>query len=67
MAFNLCMEKYLTILKKLRDKHVTVMNKSSEMYGACRNKTTFRLFWISTDDPIINEWKGRTFKRFSKS
>ena len=38
---NLCMEERLTILKKLRDKRVTIMNKNSEIYGACRHKTTF--------------------------
>ena len=35
---NLCMQKRLTILKKLRDKRVTVMNKNLEIYGACRQK-----------------------------
>ena len=29
---NLCMEERLTILKTLRDKRVTIMNKNSEMY-----------------------------------
>ena len=38
---NLCMQERLTILKKLRDKRVTVMNKNSDIYGACWNKTTF--------------------------
>ena len=41
---NLCMEERLTILKKLRDKRVTIMNKNSEIYGACRHKTTFHIF-----------------------
>ena len=36
--FNLCTEERLTILKKLRDKRVTIMNKTSEIYGACRHK-----------------------------
>ena len=31
---NLCMQERLTILKKLRDKRVTVMNNNSEIYGA---------------------------------
>ena len=35
---NLCMEERLKILKKIRDKRVTVMNKNSEIYGACRHK-----------------------------
>ena len=30
---NLCMEERLTILKKLREKRVTDMNKNSEIYG----------------------------------
>ena len=51
---NLCMQEHLTILKKLRDKHVTVMNKNTQIYGACRHKTTFHLFFLSTDDPVFN-------------
>ena len=38
---NLCMQERLMILKMLRDKRVTVMNKNSEIYGACRHKTCF--------------------------
>ena len=38
---NLCIEERLMILKKLRDKNVTVINKNSEMYRACLHKTTF--------------------------
>ena len=48
---NLCMEKHLTILKKLRDKRVTVMNNNLKIYGACSQKI-FHQFSISTDDPI---------------
>ena len=51
---NLCMEEHFTILKKLRDKHVTIMNKNLEMYGACRPKCTFHQFFLSTDDPVFN-------------
>ena len=51
---NLCMQERLTILKKLRDKRVTVMNNNSEIYGACRHKTTFRRFCLGTDDPVFN-------------
>ena len=50
--YNLCMEERLTTLKKLRDKHVTVMNMSSEIYRPCQNKTTFRRFCLSTDDTV---------------
>ena len=57
--FNLCMQERLTILKKLREKRVTVMNKNSDIYGACRHKTTFRPFFLSTDDPVFTgEWVG---------
>ena len=38
---NLCIEERLTLLKQLHDKHVTLVNKNSEIYGACRHKTTF--------------------------
>ena len=50
---NLCMEERLTILKKLRDKRVTIMNKNLEIYGACQHKTTFYQFFISTDDSVF--------------
>ena len=33
---NLCMQERLKILKMIRDKRVTVMNKNSDIYGACR-------------------------------
>ena len=51
---NLCMEERHTILKRLRDKRVTIMNKNSEIYGACRHKTCFHIFCLSTDDPVLN-------------
>ena len=51
---NLCIQERLTILKNLRDKRVTVMNKNSEIYGAFRHKTTFRRFFLSTSDPVFN-------------
>ena len=50
---NLFTEERLTILKKLRDKCVTVMNKNSEIYGAFRHKTTSYQFSLSTDDPVF--------------
>ena len=56
--YNLCMEERLMILKKLCDKHVMVMNKNSEIYGAFRHKTTFHQFCLITDDPVFNRWKG---------
>ena len=51
---NLCMEERLTILKKIHDKRVTIMNKNSEIYGACQHKTCFHRFFLSTDDPVLN-------------
>ena len=51
---NLCMQELSTILTKLRDKLVTVMNKNSEIYVSCQNKTTFHRFCLSTDDPVFN-------------
>ena len=64
---NLCTQELLTVLKKLREKHVTVMNKNSEIYGACRHKTTFHQFCLSTDDPVFNGWKGWAVKGLFKS
>ena len=55
---NLCIQERLTILKMLREKRVTVMNKNSEIYGACRHKTTFHRFFLSTDDTVFNGRKG---------
>ena len=65
--FNLCMEERLTILKKLRKKRVTQMNKNSDIYGACRHKTTFNRFFLNTYDPVYNEWKCWAFKGIFKS
>ena len=50
--YNLCMEEHLTILKKLREKPVTVMNKNLEIYGACGHKITLHIFFLSIDDPV---------------
>ena len=61
------MQERLSILKKLRDKRVTVMNKNSEIYGACWHKTTFHDFFLSTDGPIFNGWKGWAVKGILKS
>ena len=51
---NLFMEERLAILKKLCAKRVTVMNKNSDIYGACRHKTTFHQFCLITDDHVFN-------------
>ena len=51
---NLRMEERLLIPRNLRDKYFTVMNKNLDIYGDCWHKTTFRLFFLSTDDPLLN-------------
>ena len=51
---NLCMDERIMILKKLRDKRIKIMSKISEIYGACRQKTTFHQFCLFTDDPVFN-------------
>ena len=51
---NLCMQERLMILKMLRDKLVTLMNKNSEIYGAFWHKTTSHQFCLITDDPVFN-------------
>ena len=55
---NQFMEERLTILKKLHDKRVTIMNKNSDIYVACQHKTCFHRFFLSTDDPVLNGLKG---------
>ena len=51
--YNFCMEECLTVPKKLSGKRVMVMNKNSDIYGACRHKTTFHQFLLSNDDPVF--------------
>ena len=51
---KLCMEERLTILKDLREKCATIMNKNSEIYGACRHKTTFHQLCIIPYEPALN-------------
>ena len=60
------MEELLTILKKMRDKRVKIMNKNSDIYGAYRHKTTFHRFCLSTDDAVFNGWKGWSVKGIFK-
>ena len=55
---NICMQESLTILKKIRDKGITVMNNDLEIYGACRHKISFHKCFLSTYDPVFNGWKG---------
>ena len=50
--FYICVEEHLTILNKLRDKRITLMNKNLEIYGACCKKMTFHNFFLSTDYPV---------------
>ena len=61
------MEERLTILKDLCDKRFIVINKSLEIYGACRHKTTFHRFSKNTDDPVLTGEKGYTDKGLFKS
>ena len=51
---NICMQERLTILRRIREKRVTVINRNSEINGACQNKTTFHCFFLSTDYPVFN-------------
>ena len=44
------MEEHLTILKKIRDKCVTLMKINLETYRACWHKTTFHRFFLNTDN-----------------
>ena len=55
---NICMQECWTILKKLRDKRVTVINKNLEIYGAFRHKTNVHQFFLRTDDPVFKGWTG---------
>ena len=50
--YNLCTEELLTILKNIHEKYATLINKNSEIYRACRHKTTFNHFLLSTDDTV---------------
>ena len=50
---NLCMEEPLTIPRTLRDKHVMVINKNSDIYGAYQHNTTFHKSFLSTDGPVF--------------
>ena len=52
--------------KRLREKCITLMNKESEIYGVCRNKTTFYRFCLRNCDPIIG-WKGYTKNNLNTS
>ena len=55
---DLCMEERPTMLKHIRDKHVTVMNKNLDIYGACRHKKAFHYLTLSTDDTILKYCHG---------
>ena len=49
------MEERLKILKNLRDKRITLMNRNSEIYRAYRHKMTFHKIFLITDGPV-NGW-----------
>ena len=61
---NICMEEHLTILKTLRDKRVTIMNMTSEIYGACRHKIFLHTFCLSTDDSVLTGERVRPLNGF---
>ena len=63
---NLCMQERLAIVKNICDKRVTVMNRNSEIYGACRHKTNFHIFCLRTDDPVINGLRNWAVKGLFK-
>ena len=50
--FNLCMEEYLTILKNLQYKHVTLMKNNLDIYRACQHKTTFHQCFLRNYVPV---------------
>ena len=58
------MEERLTILNNICDKHVTVMNKNSEVYGAFRKKLLSIDFAYAMMTPF-NRWKGQAVQTFS--
>ena len=64
---NICKEERLAILEKLCDKRVTIMNKNSDIYGACRHKMTSPRFCLSTDDPVLTGKRVRPLNGFLKS
>ena len=49
---KLCMEERLTIIKKLRDKLIMVMNKNLDIYRACQHRITSHQYFLRTDDPV---------------
>ena len=52
MCCSLCMEERLTIVKASKKKGVELVNRCSEIYGACRHRTRFHRFIPAcTDDP----------------
>ena len=61
------MQESLTIMKKLHEKCVIVMNKNSEIYGAFQQKPTFHNFCLHTHDPVFNRWKVLAVKRLFES
>ena len=51
---NLSMGGFLTILKQLHDKRITVMNNNSEIYRSFWKKMTFRRFFLSINYCVFN-------------
>ena len=61
---NLCMEERLSIVKKLRDKRITIMNKNSEIHGACLHKTCFHRFCLALMIPYLTGERVRPLNVF---
>ena len=53
------------IQKNKREKRVRVMNKDSDIYGACRHKTTLHRFCLSNDDPVLTGERVRSYNVIS--
>ena len=61
---NLFMRERLTIIKKLRDKHVMVMKNILESYWACRHKTIFHRFFKALMIPFLIGERVRPLEGF---
>ena len=51
--FSLCIKGCLTIIENMHGKHITVMNKTIEIYMFCSHNADFHLCSLITDYLII--------------
>ena len=49
---NLCIEEYLTLIKKVRDKHPKHTKKKLEIYKGFQHKINTDKIFLSTDDTV---------------